>query len=212
MGREAKHRDKIVRATAVLLRRRGYAATGVNEITELSGAPKGSLYHYFPGGKEQIAAEAITYAGGLVCKTIAELAQTSRSPAEAIRTYGQMLIGWMAQSDFADGCPLATTLLEVGPNEPAVVEAGRAAFASWIESFVGLLEHAGVPAAKARTPARSAIMMLEGALLLARIERNGTAIATASEEIAHLFDETVARTERAGSRAGKTKDSPPPRA
>jgi TetR/AcrR family transcriptional repressor of lmrAB and yxaGH operons len=201
MGREAKHRDKIVRATAELLRRRGYAATGINEIAELSGAPKGSLYHYFPGGKEQIAAEAVRYAGERVCATISDLARTHQSPADAVRAYGQLLGGWMAKSGFIDGCPIATTMLEIGPNDSAIVEAGRAAFASWAEGFADALRTSGVAAAKAHNVARSAVMILEGALILARVERSAAAIETAAEQAANLFDEAVAKPARsAGSR------------
>jgi TetR/AcrR family transcriptional repressor of lmrAB and yxaGH operons len=192
MGREAKHRDKIVRATAELLRRRGYAATGINEIAELSSAPKGSLYHYFPGGKEQIAAEALRYAGDLVRTTISNLTQTN-SPADAIRAYGRLLCGWMAKSEFTDGCPIATTMLEVGPNEAAIGEAGGAAFASWIDAFADALEASGVAASKAHVLARSAIMLFEGALILARVERNAAAIETAAEQAASLFEEAMAK-------------------
>jgi TetR/AcrR family transcriptional repressor of lmrAB and yxaGH operons len=192
MGREAKHRDKIVRATAELLRRRGYAATGINEIAELSSAPKGSLYHYFPGGKEQIAAEALRYAGDLVRTTILNLTQTN-SPADAVRAYGRLLCGWMAKSEFTDGCPIATTMLEVGPNEVAIGEAGGAAFASWIDAFAEALEASGVAAGKAHVLARSAIMLFEGALILARVERNAAAIETAAEQAASLFEEAMAK-------------------
>jgi TetR/AcrR family transcriptional regulator, lmrAB and yxaGH operons repressor len=193
MGREAKHRDKIVRATAELLRRRGYAATGINEIAELSGAPKGSLYHYFPGGKEQIAAEALRYAGDLVRTTLSNLTQTSQDPAAAVRAYGRLLCGWMAKSEFTDGCPIATTMLEVGPNEAAIGEAGGAAFASWIDAFADALEASGVAAGKAHVLARSAIMLFEGALILARVERNAAAIETATEQAASLFEEAMAK-------------------
>jgi TetR/AcrR family transcriptional regulator, lmrAB and yxaGH operons repressor len=192
MGREAKHRDKIVRATAELLRRRGYAATGINEIAELSGAPKGSLYHYFPDGKEQIAAEALRYAGDLVRTTILNLTQTNRAPADAVRAYGRLLCGWMAQSAFTDGCPIATTMLEVSPNESAIVEAGGAALASWIDAYADALNASGVPVDKARVLARNAVMLFEGALILARVERNAAAIETAAEQAASLFDAAVA--------------------
>jgi TetR/AcrR family transcriptional regulator, lmrAB and yxaGH operons repressor len=192
MSREAKHRDKIVRAATELLRRRGYAATGINEIAELSGAPKGSLYHYFPDGKEQIAAEALRYAGDLVHATILNLLRANQSPGDAARAYGKLLGGWMAKSAFTDGCPVATTMLEISPNVSAIVEAGGAALASWIDAFAEALEASGVPSDKARALARNAIMLFEGALILARVERSSAAIETAAEQAASLFDEAVA--------------------
>jgi TetR/AcrR family transcriptional regulator, lmrAB and yxaGH operons repressor len=197
MAREAKHRDKIVRATAELLRRRGFAATGINEITELSGAPKGSLYHYFPGGKEEIAAEAVRYAGERVRATITELVATHKSPAETVRAYGILLGGWLAQSGFVDGCPISTALLEAGPNERAIVDAGRTAFAAWVEAFALGLVGAGASPDAAERAARAAVMLLEGALIFARVERSDAAIVTAVEEAARLFDAAIARSDRA---------------
>lgn len=191
MSREAKHRDKIVRATAELLRRRGYCATGINEIVDLSGAPKGSLYHYFPGGKAQIAAEAVRYAGERVRTTIANLVATYKDPGDVIRAYGQLLAGWMAKSDFVDGCPITTTLLEISADESAVVEAGCAAFALWVESFALSLERAGVASARAHGVARSAIMLLEGALIFARVERSSAPITAAADLAASLFEAAV---------------------
>src|SRR4051812_25766766 len=75
MSRPPRHRGAIVRAAATLFRRNGYAATGINEIAEVSGAPKGSLYHYFPNGKEQIAEAAVRFAGAGVVATLEKLAQ-----------------------------------------------------------------------------------------------------------------------------------------
>jgi TetR/AcrR family transcriptional regulator, lmrAB and yxaGH operons repressor len=196
MAREAKHRDKIIRATAELLRRRGYAATGINEITELSGSPKGSLYHYFPGGKEEIAAEAVRYAGERVRATITDLVATHESPSEAVRAYGTLLGGWLSQSGFVDGCPISTALLEAGPNEKAIVEAGRVAFAAWVEAFAHGLVGAGAPTVAAERAARAAVMLLEGALIFARVERSDAAIVAAVEEAARLFDEAIALGDR----------------
>jgi TetR/AcrR family transcriptional repressor of lmrAB and yxaGH operons len=193
MSREAKHRDKIVRAAADLFRRRGYAATGINEIAELSKAPKGSLYHYFPNGKEQIAVEALRYAGSLVQATITDLAMSHKTAAATIRAYGALLGGWMADSGFLDGCPIATTVLEADPNDSSIAETGRAAFASWIEAYARLLEADGVASTEALEIARMAVMMLEGALIFARVERSAAAIESASESAARLFEEATAR-------------------
>ena len=118
-------RDKIIRATAQLLRQRGFAATGLADIIETSGAPKGSLYHYFPGGKDDIAVEALRYAGEKVRATLTELAGEQPSAAAVMRRYGAMVAGWLADSKFRDGCPIATTLLETaaGVCEGAIAAA-----------------------------------------------------------------------------------------
>src|SRR5450631_2475436 len=126
-----RHRGAIVRAAAALFRRNGYAATGINEIAEVSGAPKGSLYHYFPGGKDQIAEAAVRFAGAGVVATLEKLEQEHHSASALVGGYCKLLAGWMAKSGFRDGCPIATTLLESAPQSAAMASVGREAFAGW---------------------------------------------------------------------------------
>src|SRR3977135_1540051 len=131
MSAPPRHRGAIVRAAATLFRRNGFAATGINEIAEVSGAPKGSLYHYFPKGKDQIAEAAVRFAGAGVVATLEKLEQQHPYPASMIRAYCKLLAGWMAKSGFRDGCPIATTLLESAPQSADMAAAGREAFAGW---------------------------------------------------------------------------------
>ena len=86
MATPPRHRGAIVRAAATLFRRNGYAATGINEIAEVSGAPKGSLYHYFPNGKDEIAEAAVRFAGAGVVATLEKLEQ-EHDTAAAIKTW-----------------------------------------------------------------------------------------------------------------------------
>lgn len=181
-------RDKIIRATAQLLRQRGYAATGLADIIETSGAPKGSLYHYFPGGKDDIAVEALRYAGEKVQATLTELAGEQPSAAAVMRRYGAMVAGWMADSKFRDGCPIATTLLETAAEKSKAAEVGRAALESWTAVLSEKLRRDGATASSAERLARFAIMSLEGALIFARVEGDATAIAAAMEDVATLME------------------------
>lgn len=181
-------RDKIVRATAALLRRRGYAATGLAEITAESGAPKGSLYHYFPGGKDQIAVAALRHAGEKVAATLTELAQREASAAGMLRAYGGLLAGWMAQSGFQDGCPVTTTLLETAPQKPEIVQAGQAAFSAWAAPLADRLVADGIEPERARSLARFALMAIGGALVFARVEASAAPLLAAAEEAARLFE------------------------
>ena len=118
-------------AAATLFRRNGYAATGINEIAEVAGAPKGSLYHYFPDGKDQIGEAAVRFAGKGVVATLEKLEQEHRTAAAMMQAYCRLLAGWMAKSGFRDGCPISTTLLESAPQSEAIAFAGREAFAEW---------------------------------------------------------------------------------
>jgi TetR/AcrR family transcriptional repressor of lmrAB and yxaGH operons len=169
-----------VRAAATLFRRNGYAATGINEIAEVSGAPKGSLYHYFPGGKDQIAEAAVRFAGAGVVATLEKLAQEHETAAAMIRAYCRLLAGWMAKSGFRDGCPIATTLLEAAPQSTAMAAAGREAFAGWCAVIARALVRDGFGKAEAKRLSTLTVSSLEGALILARVEASARPI----EEVA----------------------------
>jgi len=195
MAAEPRHRGRIVRTAAMLFRRNGYAATGTNEIVAVSGAPKGSLYHYFPAGKAEIAAEAVTYAGGVVEATLKALTGEHATAASAIRAYGHLLKGWFARSGYREGCPIATTVLELAPDAARVADAGQAVYRTWTALFAAALIRDGVAAERAAALARTAIAAFQGALILARVERDAAPIADVTAEIAALFD-SVSRSGR----------------
>ncbi|MCZ4494043.1 MAG: TetR/AcrR family transcriptional regulator [Conexibacter sp.] len=196
-----KHRDAIVRAASDLFRRQGYAATGLNQIIATSGAPKGSLYHYFPLGKEQIGEEVVRAAGRLVTRTLTEVAAAQRSPGAVLRRYARMVVGWMEESGFRDGGPITTTLLELAPRVPGVTAAGREAFAAWSAVLAGELTAAGVKPARARRLATLAIAALEGSLVLARVEQDGRPILDAMGAVAERWDAAVAEATATGATA-----------
>ena len=105
MAAKPKHRDAIVQAAVTLFRRKGYSGTGLNDIVALSGAPKGSLYHYFPRGKAAIAEAAVRSSGRNVAETLNRLAKDHKSAGKLVRAYGTLIGGWMAKSKFVDGSP-----------------------------------------------------------------------------------------------------------
>lgn len=182
-----KHRSAIIRAAATLFRRQGYAATGINEIVALSGAPKGSLYHYFPRGKEQIGEEAVRHAGAHAAETIRRLADDHGTAESLLLAYGGMLASWMIQSDFREGCPITTVLLETAADSASLALAGREAFRSWREVFEHALLRDGLEAQRSGRLAALTIAALEGAMVQARVERSGDPITNAAIELARLF-------------------------
>src|ERR1700758_12279 len=124
------HRQPITDAAVTLFRRQGFARTGLNDIVDTSGAPKGSLYHYFPLGKSSIAVAAVEEAGTRVASTLEKLAAECGSTGELLRAHARLLAGWMRSSGFRNGCPITTVLLELAPHERAVTDAGRKAYAA----------------------------------------------------------------------------------
>lgn len=191
MAAPGRHREAIVRSAAVLFRRQGYAATGTAQILAMSGAPRGSLYHYFPEGKEQIAQAAVEHAGRLVTVTLARLVEQQPTPGAALREYGRLLAGWMVSSGFQDGCPIATALLELAPASDGVSAAGRLAFDAWIFVLEQALVSSGADAERARRLATLAVAAIEGALVLARTRRDGTVVLAGAADVAALFDDAV---------------------
>ena len=192
MSAKPKHREAIVQAALTLFRRKGYSATGVNDIAAMSGAPKGSMYHYFPRGKASIAEAAVLVAGENVSATLTQLAKEHRTAGKLVRAYAGLLGGWMAQSRFTAGSPITTTLLETAPADRAVTRAGREAFASWRRTVSSLLVLNGTASARAQRLAGLAISALEGALIQARVDCSADIIHETGMELEHLLDGAVA--------------------
>lgn len=173
MARAAQHKENLVRTAMRLFRSQGYASTGLQQILAESGAPKGSLYHYFPGGKEQLALAAVEMAGGLVAEMLEGLAERHPAdPAAFVRAYCETMAGWMAQSRFRSGCPIATTMLETAPQSPALTRAGVAAMTRWIEIISGVLTRSGMTRRSAALKSQVLVASIEGALLLSRMQQS----------------------------------------
>lgn len=168
----AESRERLVHTAMRLFRRQGYASTGLKQILAESGAPRGSLYHYFPGGKEAIGEAAVLRAGRLMRETLAELAARHSEPCSFVRAYCAVMAGWMEESEFRSGCPIATTLLETVPESPSITAAGESAIDGWIDVVAGVLEKRGTSAREARRKAQTIVGAMEGALLLARVRRS----------------------------------------
>ena len=183
-----KHRDSIVDTCVRLFRRNGYSATGLNDIVDASGAPKGSLYHYFPAGKASIAEATVIEAGRRVAETMHKLAATAPSAGVLLKEHAKLLAGWMKQSGFRDGCPITTVLLELAPADRSVTEAGRQAYAARISVLTEKLISDGIPKRRAERLAILCTSALQGALIQSRVERSGAPIITVAEELAELID------------------------
>lgn len=173
MAQHALHRDNLVTAAMRLFRRQGYASTGLQQILSESGAPKGSLYHYFPRGKEALAEAAIERAGDLMAEMLSE-ARTlhGNNPKAFVKRYATTLARWMSESQYCSGCPIATTLLETAPQSPELTAAGEKVFAEWTRIIAGVLKDSGLRPQAAREKAQLLIASMEGALILSRVKRS----------------------------------------
>jgi TetR/AcrR family transcriptional repressor of lmrAB and yxaGH operons len=169
VGNAARHKENLVRTAMRLFRRQGYASTGLQQIVAESGAPKGSLYHYFPSGKEALGEAAIAMAGAMIREMLADLAARHGEPKAFVRAYCKVMAEWMEESGFQSGCPIATTLLETAPRSPSIRAAGQRAVDGWIDVVVGVLAKGGMERREARSRAQLIVAAMEGALILSRI-------------------------------------------
>jgi TetR/AcrR family transcriptional repressor of lmrAB and yxaGH operons len=177
MANAAKHKDELVRTAMRLFRQQGYASTGLQQILAESGAPKGSLYHYFPGGKEQLAEAAVRLAARLMGEMLSGHASRCKSPAAFVKAYCSTMSAWMKESRFRSGCPIATTMLETAPDSPELTRAGRDALDHWIAIIAPVFRADGASLAEARSRAQRLIAAMEGALIVARVRQSTAPIA-----------------------------------
>jgi len=176
-------RAKLTATTATLLQRQGYHGTGLAEIVAASGAPRGSLYFYFPGGKEELACAALQASGDeWRARLEAVIDQQPDLGAAITAVCGELAIE-LAASDFARGCPLATVALEASVTSEAVRATVAAHYTGWIDAIAARLVTANFDAASARRFASFALAAIEGALLLAKVARSVTPVREVGETL-----------------------------
>jgi TetR/AcrR family transcriptional regulator, lmrAB and yxaGH operons repressor len=183
---EQSSREAFLRATAELLQRQGYSATGLNEIISRSGAPKGSLYFHFPGGKEELAVEAMARAGEGLRRSMTAILSSGEGLGESLGLLVDALAAGLESSGYEQGCPIATVALEATTGSEAVREKAGAVFASWLEVLEERLRAAGLTAAAAERRALLVLAAIEGALMLARARRDTSPLAAVRDELTRL--------------------------
>ncbi len=182
----ASSREAFIRATGRLLREQGYSATAINEIVASSGAPKGSLYFHFPGGKEELAVAAMALEGEKLRRAIAAVLASSGGLGESLGRLVDALAAGLESSGYRDGCPIATVTLEAASRSAAVREAATAVFDSWLEVLEERLQRDGLSAEAAGRRALLVLSSIEGALLLARARGDLQPLSAVREELVEL--------------------------
>lgn len=169
----------------------GYHATGVNQILEESGAPKGSLYYYFPQGKEGLAVEAIERTSRVIEGRIREAMTAVSDPGEAISGFLLTLSGYVQASGFSGGGPITAVALEAASTNERINAACRHAYLLWQTAVADKLRQSGYPDERARRLAVLTISAIEGAIILCRTERSIQPLRDAAAELRLLLQETA---------------------
>jgi AcrR family transcriptional regulator len=187
---KADARMRMVASAALLMRERGVEATSFSAVLAHSGAPRGSIYHHFPGGKAQLVEEATRYGGDFIAAGLAA-ALAEADPVAAVHRFCQSWRSVLSESDFAAGCPVVAATLE-GERTPAARDAAGAAFGSWEKLLAEAFEHQGIAAARAASLATLAIAAIEGAVVVARAQRSSEPLERVTEELEHVIATAVA--------------------
>ncbi len=182
-------RDRIRDAGARMFRRNGYTGTGVKQVAAAAGAQLGSLYHFFPGGKEQLVEEVIRTSGPLYGDLVYGILDPYDDPVTAITDAFAIAAQDLEASDYADACPIATIALEVASTNDHLRQATADVFTDWLDRGTALFVRHGLDEPAARRLTISLVAALEGAFVLARALRNteplhaaGAAVAAAARQ------------------------------
>ncbi|MFF0732246.1 TetR/AcrR family transcriptional regulator [Streptomyces chartreusis] len=188
-------RERMVFSAAQLIRREGVAATGMREVAAHASAPRGSLQHYFPGGKEQLVNEAVGWAGRYAGNRIARFLAALPEPTPS-GLFAEMVRQWTDEYEgvgFAGGCPVAAATVDCAQSTESTREAAAAAFATWTGPVSRALAEMGVPEERSAGLATLMISALEGAILMARAERDVRPLTTVSRELGPMLDAAVSK-------------------
>jgi AcrR family transcriptional regulator len=180
-------REAILTAAAELMRRKGYGAVGMKDIAAASGAPIGSLYHHFRGGKQQIAREALVNAGNAYALLIPSIVNDYEDLGAAIDAVFTQAAEDMAATGFANMCPVASVAAEVADTVEPLRDASAAVFAGWIEGGTAYLTGRGLPETSARDVTIALVTGMEGAFVLARTLRSTEPLLAAGRVLAPQF-------------------------
>ena len=173
MARTRDTRARLLEASAQLFRQQGYPGTGLKQITAAGQAPWGSLYHFFPGGKEELGTEAIAHSGQRYLKLFDLVyARSGNDPAQSIHDFFHLSVDALEKSGFADGCPIATVALEAASTSEPLRHACDAVFTSWQQATATFLAQAGAAADRAAQLATYVLAAFEGAIVLSRTARD----------------------------------------
>jgi AcrR family transcriptional regulator len=164
--------ERIVLAMAELLRAQGYAATGINQLVAASGAPTGSIYHHFKGGKLAVAAAALRQTGAVYIQLLPLLLDPYDDLATGVEAAFAQAAEDLENTGWANLCPVGTVTGEIADAVPELREIAAEVIAHWIDEGSRYFVNRGLSDADARSAIYAVVSALEGAFILARGQRS----------------------------------------
>jgi len=179
-------RERVVRAASRLLQQQGYEGTGIKLIAREAGATLGSVYHFFPGGKEELAVAAIQHGGEEFAEALSAALATADDPAVAVENCAKHFAAALRESGWTDGCPVTSTALETLGRAPRIQEACSTALHRWETIMAEKLRASGFAEVAALDLAGTLIATLEGAEVTAQVYRSEQPLVTAGRHLGQL--------------------------
>ncbi|HEY6625276.1 MAG TPA: TetR/AcrR family transcriptional regulator [Acidimicrobiales bacterium] len=174
-------RARLVATGARLFQRQGLAGTGIKQILTEASAQFSSLYHHFPGGKDELAADVIRSSGLDYQHLVEGVWDTAPDVVTSIRDVFEGAAAVLEATDYADACPIATVALEVASTNEPLRLATAEVFESWIDSGTERFVASGIDPGRARRLTFAVVALLEGAFILCRAARSIEPMASARE-------------------------------
>ena len=188
----ASTRDRLLTATNESFRRRGYNGTSLKHVTEAAHAPTGSLYHFFPGGKDELTREVLITSGAAYRELFEAIADAAASSGDAITDFFDGAAAVLEETDFIDPCPIGTVAREVASTNDELRAATEQVFASWIDAATARLTAAGIADDEAATLATTFVAALEGAFVLARAKRDANVLRDTGRVMRQVVEDALA--------------------
>ena len=185
-------RARIVHACVDLMRSRGFRGTGLKEVTTAAAATTGSLYHFFPGGKDELVREVIREDGAAHEAVFIDIAREASGPGDAIATFFSQAADILEQTDYVDLCPIGTVAGETASSNEAVRGACEDVFSGWQRVVAAELVGAGLDAEDAGELSATTVSALLGGFVLVRTQRSGAPLRAAGRLVRELVDARLA--------------------
>jgi len=182
-------RASMVRGAVSLIRTRGVNATSFSDVLAESGAPRGSIYHHFPNGKEQLAGDAIRWTSDRVLAH--QRACRATTPAGVLDCFIDMWRQVVVASGGTAGCVVAGVAIDTVAADRPMIDLVRATFRSWVDLLTEQLAAVGVPGRRASCVAVAVVAGMEGSLILCRAEGSSGPLETVAAELKRLLPPEV---------------------
>jgi AcrR family transcriptional regulator len=168
---ETSTRHKLIETADMLFRKKGYHGVGIAEILKVTGVPKGSLYHHFPNGKQDLAIASAEWATKGMIRIIDDAFETASSFEDGATTLCHKLAKFFDMSGNWDGCPVSNTLLD-GPENQVFRDTVTQAFEMWVETASAHGTRLGYPSPQARDASELLLIAIQGAWSMARARQS----------------------------------------